>query len=550
MATFSIVIPTRARADTLGQAIQSALGQTHDDVEIVVQECGDDPATAETVAALSDPRIRFHKTGTQVPMSENWERALDRITGDYVFYLGDDDALLPDACAIAQRFFASGEADVLSWAPCGYFWPRHADPAKRNTLSVAYAHRLGYTIRASQMVLALAYRFREHYSRLPMIYNSFVPRRLIERVREKHGRYFIGEAPDVVSGVVNAFYSERFALCSRPLSISGLSHHSSGTRYHMSGNREAQQAALQSAFGERTIHATMEASPHLALFNGNQYLLAKDAMFPGTPPDLDIVAMLGAAARTINDVPGRYDETRAEIEAIARRNSIAPARIDIPQRASEQSEPLPAMPALDKRSMGENGTHLVADGAALGIATAHEAALFLVQHLPAADGDPPITREAAPLPAIHVDRTSEVTLDFGRGGNAALFVGPGWADLEDWGVWSLGPRSEVVVPFAATSERGLPLRVRIEGWTSLWPANPRITMTITSGDTPLARRTCEARDVAFDLRSVRVPARGAMALRLGFAFDRPMSAVEAGLSREDTREIALGLRRIVIAAER
>jgi hypothetical protein len=75
-------------------------------------------------------------------------------------------------------------------------------------------------------------------------------------------------------------------------------------------------------------------------------------------------------------------------------------------------------------------------------------------------------------------------------------------------------------------------------------------MTITSGDTPLARRTCEARDVAFDLRSVRVPARGAMALRLGFAFDRPMSAVEAGLSREDTREIALGLRLIVIAAER
>ena len=42
MPRFSIVIPTRQRADTLRFSIETALAQTHPDFEVVVQNNGND----------------------------------------------------------------------------------------------------------------------------------------------------------------------------------------------------------------------------------------------------------------------------------------------------------------------------------------------------------------------------------------------------------------------------------------------------------------------------------------------------------------------------
>jgi len=57
MPRFSIVIPTRQRADTLKFAIETALAQTHPDFEVVVQNNGNDPATNDVVASFASSRI-------------------------------------------------------------------------------------------------------------------------------------------------------------------------------------------------------------------------------------------------------------------------------------------------------------------------------------------------------------------------------------------------------------------------------------------------------------------------------------------------------------
>ncbi|MEY2505359.1 MAG: hypothetical protein QOG27_1639, partial [Verrucomicrobiota bacterium] len=56
-------------------------------------------------------------------MTENWERALQAATGEYLFFLGDDDGLLPEACTIARRILEKQPAEILSWRSAQYFWP-------------------------------------------------------------------------------------------------------------------------------------------------------------------------------------------------------------------------------------------------------------------------------------------------------------------------------------------------------------------------------------------------------------------------------------------
>lgn len=58
MRKFSILLPTRQRADTLRFALQTAVAQEFDDVEILVHESGNDPKTAEVVAEIGDSRTR------------------------------------------------------------------------------------------------------------------------------------------------------------------------------------------------------------------------------------------------------------------------------------------------------------------------------------------------------------------------------------------------------------------------------------------------------------------------------------------------------------
>ena len=103
MPRFSIVIPTRQRADTLRFAVETALAQTHPDFEVVVQNNGNDQATNEVVAAFASPRIVLSCSPNTLPYSANFEAALAASSGEFVAFIGDDDGMMPDACAICRR---------------------------------------------------------------------------------------------------------------------------------------------------------------------------------------------------------------------------------------------------------------------------------------------------------------------------------------------------------------------------------------------------------------------------------------------------------------
>lgn len=129
----SICIPTYNRCDRVIKAVESALGQTYEMIEVIVSDNGSD---CDVISALSMyPSVVVLREEVNRGMNANWNKCIDAANGDYVILLSDDDLLHPtmvtelleglivNSCSIAYgltsnqtstgfEFIESGEAFV------------------------------------------------------------------------------------------------------------------------------------------------------------------------------------------------------------------------------------------------------------------------------------------------------------------------------------------------------------------------------------------------------------------------------------------------------
>lgn len=121
---FSVVIPTHDRADLLGRAVASVLGQTVTDLEVIVV----DDAGSVPVAVPPDPRVRVVRRSVNGGAGACRNTGVELATGRYVAFLDDDDTWVPDRLELALA--------GLARAPIAVCWSRYADepPAPKRRL--------------------------------------------------------------------------------------------------------------------------------------------------------------------------------------------------------------------------------------------------------------------------------------------------------------------------------------------------------------------------------------------------------------------------------
>ena len=95
----SVCLPTYNRAGYLREAIASILAQTAADFELIVADNCSTDSTAETVAAFTDPRIRYVRNDENIGHYRNMDRALALARGAYVCVVHDDDVYAPEFLA-------------------------------------------------------------------------------------------------------------------------------------------------------------------------------------------------------------------------------------------------------------------------------------------------------------------------------------------------------------------------------------------------------------------------------------------------------------------
>lgn len=105
MTCVSVIIPTHNRADVLGRAIASVLGQTWADFELFVVDDGSTDATPRVLAEFDDPRLTgMHQENKGVSSARN--RGIAASGGRLIALLDSDDHWMPDKLEKQVRFMA------------------------------------------------------------------------------------------------------------------------------------------------------------------------------------------------------------------------------------------------------------------------------------------------------------------------------------------------------------------------------------------------------------------------------------------------------------
>lgn len=227
---FTVIIPTRERADTLRWSLETCTAQDYGNFEIIVSDNFSQDETRQIVESNGDSRIRYINTGRRVSMTGNYEFALRHATGDYVCVIGDDDGLMPTALDRLNRMLSGGEIDAVTWKKPFYFWNQWHQVERRNTLHLELKTE-SEEFDASEMLHKLFTFSPEHsfhFSELASLYHGFVKTEIINRLRSADGRFFYSSAPDVYASLAVTSAIKKFRRSAQPLTMHGISQHSTG----------------------------------------------------------------------------------------------------------------------------------------------------------------------------------------------------------------------------------------------------------------------------------------------------------------------------------
>lgn len=128
----TVVIPTRFRPDFVCKAVSSALGQTYDNIEVLVVIDGPDPETENALATIPDPRLRVIALKENVGGSEARNTGVREGRGKWVAFLDDDDEWLPTKVAKQKAAWEASPyphpiifSSIIGRTPSKEFvWPR------------------------------------------------------------------------------------------------------------------------------------------------------------------------------------------------------------------------------------------------------------------------------------------------------------------------------------------------------------------------------------------------------------------------------------------
>lgn len=233
---FSILLPTRNRLDLLKFAVQSVLDQEYRDWEIVISDNASEDDVAGYVASLADARIKYLRSDALLPVTQNWNRALEASTGEYFIMLGDDDCLLGGCLSVVAGLLREFDNPDLIYAEAiQYAYPGVIPGLTEGFTQFGYCaflngEREPFYLRkaaaSSAVRNALGFRIAYSYN----MQHSVVGRGIATKLAAK-GAFFQSPYPDYYATNALLLAASRILVCPWPLVGIGISPKSFGFYY-------------------------------------------------------------------------------------------------------------------------------------------------------------------------------------------------------------------------------------------------------------------------------------------------------------------------------
>ena len=243
---FSVLLPTRNRLELLKYAIETVRRQDYDNWEIIVSDNDSEEDIASYLISLNDERVKYYRTDGFLPVTDNWNNALEKSSGEYVIMLGDDDCLMKGYfSSLAAAIKEFDEPDFVYTKAFMYAYP-----------GVIPEHPKGYLrlggcasfFRSKDKPFLLGTKEARNLGRQSMNFRLFfdynmqfsaISRKFILSL-EYTGKFFQSPYPDYYAHNVMFLKAERILIYPLPLVTVGISPKSFGFYYH---NRLEKQGA-------------------------------------------------------------------------------------------------------------------------------------------------------------------------------------------------------------------------------------------------------------------------------------------------------------------
>lgn len=266
---FSIVLPTLNRANFLQFAIKSVLNQTYEDFELIVSNNASVDETEEVIKCFDDPRIKYVRTNKTLQIAQHWQFALSYVTGHYVTFLGDDDALNFEFLSSSENMLSKSQKEVVSCKMAQY----HHHHVNSYGLSVP-AGTLSfdeYSGKFNDISSSQAIRYiMANYGKLtetnlnsiafPQLVGSVYKNRILERINNKFGCLLSSVVGDIESAIKTLLLIDSYVFIDKPLYIHGVS------QINFSANPEISQEMVATETENLDLPLTYVTSKNLAIY--------------------------------------------------------------------------------------------------------------------------------------------------------------------------------------------------------------------------------------------------------------------------------------------
>ena len=218
----SIVVPTKNRYKYLKHLIALIEGFNDNRIELLVHDNSDD--NSEILEFLSSKRIvstvYYHDTDC-LSMGENAERGINKAKGEYICFIGDDDAVCRNIADCAE-WMKSNQIDAVRSLYLNYCW----NEDKGENGGTAYFDDISFLCRVGDPIAEMKKVLNDgvpDFKYMAKIYHGIVKKSVLEDV-QRHGEcLFPGPTPDMSGAVSIAFFIKKYVMIKIPVVIPGMS---------------------------------------------------------------------------------------------------------------------------------------------------------------------------------------------------------------------------------------------------------------------------------------------------------------------------------------
>jgi len=234
---FSVLLPTRNRLEYLRFAVTSVLKQDYSNWEIIISDNFSHEDIKSYVDSLNDSRIKYFRTSSFISVTDNWNNALEKSSGDYFIMLGDDDCLLKNYFNFCHTHLQEhGFPDLIYNSAVQFTYP-NVNPSIPHGQVDRHAYATFLVGAQSPFIVdkdearklaqsALNFNVTVNFN----AQHCLISRSLMNQMK-KFGPFYQSPYPDYYSTVALLLSSQRILAVPTPLVVIGVSPKSFGCYY-------------------------------------------------------------------------------------------------------------------------------------------------------------------------------------------------------------------------------------------------------------------------------------------------------------------------------